>query len=70
MKRWTLELLETEGRCAASLFYTSPAGRTVVWDVVNLPHLSDTPSQHAILDELYGCLLQMMENSGMAAGLR
>lgn len=70
MRKWVIELLEAEGRCAASLYYQQDRRPPVVWDVVHLPHLADSPSEHAILDELYGVLLQMMENSGMAQGLR
>lgn len=64
MRRWTLELLEGEARCVLSLFYTGPSGRQVVWDTHPLPHLSDSPSETEILDELYGGLLHFMEERG------
>lgn len=64
IRRWTLELMEGEGRCAVSLFYTPAYGATVVWDTVPLPHLSDSPTEADVLDELYGATLYFMEQRG------
>lgn len=64
MRKWTLELMEGEARCAVSIFYTGPNGRQVVWDIHHLPHLADQPTAQDIYDELYGALLYFMEQAG------
>lgn len=64
IRRWNLELLEGEGRCVLSLYYSPPIGGSVVWDTIALPHLADNPTEADVLDEFYGGLLRFMEQRG------
>jgi len=59
-----MELMEGEGRCVVSLFYTPERGGSIVWDKVAIAHLPDNPTSINVLEEFYGATLKFMENCG------